>query len=237
MFVRSPNRFSVVAALVLSSLVWDVSGVAAQDSGFARSGVLAFGVDRVFGLMHVAITAEEGSAESTASITEISLLTGGGGASPYALPRVAFDGFVTDGVSLGVTLGVVNQSIETEIEAGTVSMTNEGPSGTGIFLGGRVGYAYMFTDVIGIWPKLGMSFFTASTEDNEGDESGLSGLALSVDAALVIAPVPHFGFTVTPLLDLGLTGSTTVTTAAGSETDVDTKITDFGLQVGLLGWL
>jgi hypothetical protein len=95
----------------------------------------------------------------------------------------------------------------------------------------------MFTDMIGIWPKLGMSFFTTSSEGDEGEETSLSGLALSVDAALVIAPVPHFGFTVTPLLDLGLTGSTTVTTATGTETEVDTKITDFGLQVGLLGWL
>jgi hypothetical protein len=230
------NRF-LISALALCSLASTASGAAAQDSGFAREGVLAFGVDRIFGLMHVAVTTEEGGGEATVSITEISLLTGGGGLSPYALPRVAFDGFVTDGVSLGVTLGVVNQSIETEVEAGSVSMTAEGPSGTGILLGGRVGYGHMFTDVIGLWPKLGMSFFTTSTEDDDGDEDGVSGLALSIDASLVIAPVPHFGFTVTPLLDLGLTGSTTTTTAAGTEVEVDTKITDFGLQLGLLGWL
>jgi len=237
MLVRFPNRLPFIAALALCSLVSSASGVAAQDSGFAREGVLAFGVDRIFGLMHVAVTTEQGGGEATTSITEVSLLTGGGGLSPYALPRVAFDGFVTDGLSLGVTLGLVNQSIESEIEVGSTSMTSEGPSGTGVLLGGRVGYGHMFTDVVGIWPKLGMSFFTTSTEDNDGDETGLNGLALSVDVSLVIAPVPHFGFTVTPLLDLGLTGSSTTTTAAGTETEVDTKITDFGLQVGLLGWL
>jgi hypothetical protein len=53
---------------------------------------------------------------------------------------------------------------------------------------------------------------------------------LSADVMLVIAPVPHFGFTIGPVLDLGLTGSAEIGT-----TDVDTTVTDVGLLAGLAG--
>jgi hypothetical protein len=227
MLVRLRDRVAFVAALASSAIA---SAGSAQDSGFAESGVLAFGADRLFGLLHTSFTVGEGAAETTTSSTEISLLTRGAEiASPYAAPRLTFDGFVTDGISLGGTLGVTSQSTEIEPPSGN---TQDGPSETAVVFGARIGYGHMFSDTVGIWPKLGLTYFTDSIEDNDGDEVDVSGLAMSADVMLVIAPVPHFGFTIGPVLDLGLTGSTEFGTM-----DVDTTITDVGLQAGLLGWL
>lgn len=226
MLIRFRNCVALVAALASSAIA---SAGSAQDSGFAESGALVFGADRLFGLLHTSTTIGEDAAETTTSSTEISLLTRGEIASPYAAPRLTFDGFVTDGISLGGTLGVTSQSVEIDPPVG---MNQDGPSETAVIVGGRIGYGHMFSDTVGIWPKLGLTYFTDSLEDDDGDEIDISGLALSADVMLVIAPVPHFGFTIGPVLDLGLTGSTEIGT-----TDVDTTVTDVGLLAGLAGWL
>jgi hypothetical protein len=226
MLIRFRGCVALVAALASSAIA---SAGSAQESGFAESGALVFGADRLFGLLHTSMTIGEDAAETTTSSTEISLLTRGAEiASPYAAPRLTFDGFVTDGISLGGTIGITSQSTEVDPPVGT---NQDGPSETALIIGGRIGYGHMFSDTVGIWPKLGLTYFTDSLED-DGAEIDVSGLAMSADVMLVIAPVPHFGFTIGPVLDLGLTGSTEIGT-----TDVDTTITDVGLLAGLVGWL
>jgi hypothetical protein len=225
--IRFRDCVALLVALVSSAIA---STGSAQDSGFAESGALVFGADRLFGVLHTSTTIGEDAAETTTSSTEISLLTRGAeSASPYAAPRLTFDGFVTDGISLGGTLGVTSQSVEIDPPIG---MDQDGPSETAVIVGGRIGYGHMFSDTVGLWPKLGLTYFTDSLEDRDGDEIDISGLAMSADVMLVIAPVPHFGFTIGPVLDLGLTGSSEI-----GPTDVDTTVTDVGLLAGLAGWL
>lgn len=227
MLVRLRDRLALVAALAACGIP---SAGSAQDSGFARSGTLVFGADRLFGLLHTSTTIGEDAAETTESSTEISLLTRGAEIpSPYAAPRLTFDGFVTDAISLGGTIGITSESSEVELPSG---VEQDGGSETAIIIGGRVGYGYMFSDTLGIWPKLGLTYFTDGLEDGDGDEIDINGLAFSADVMLVIAPVPHFGFTVGPIMDIGLTGETQ---AGGAE--VDTIVTDFGLMAGIAGWL
>jgi hypothetical protein len=220
---RLRNRLALVAALAACGIP---SAGSAQDSGFARSGLLVFGADRLFGVLHTSMTIGEDDAETTNSSTEISLLTRGAEiASPYAAPRLTFDGFVTDGLSVGGTFGVTAESTEAELPTGT---EQDGPSETVIIIGGRVGYGYMFSDTVGIWPKLGLTYFTDTIEASNGDETDIDGLAFSADVMLVIAPVPHFGFTVGPVMDVGVTGEVA---------EVDATITDLGLMAGIAGWL
>lgn len=227
-----------IILLSLAALAWTASTAAAQSDLLGHSGTFAIGGEHLFGVGHASASLEpDGGGKVTSSSTEVSFLLSGGSQSPFTAPRLGFDAFVTDGVSIGGFFGVVSQSSEVETESptingGTASSNNDGPSETAFVLGARFGYAYMFSDTVGIWPRLGLSYFTDTTEASDGDEITVNGLALSVDALLVVAPIPHFGFTLGPVLDLGLTGSTDTGT-----NDVDTTVTDFGAFVGLVGWL
>jgi hypothetical protein len=103
----------------------------------------------------------------------------------------------------------------------------------------RVGYAYLFTPMVGIWPRGGITFIGASGENGSGSvETSQSMLAISLEAPLVITPVPHAGFTLAGTFDIGITGSEETTVrdeATGTEISQETDVTgsDFGLQAGL----
>jgi hypothetical protein len=231
-------RNKAVVLLGVLGFLSSASLAAAQSSHLGHSGTFALSGERIFGVGRASATLEpDGGGEVTSSSTEVSFLLSGGRQSPFTAPRIGFDGFVTAGVSIGGFFGVVSHSSEVETEmptfmGGTVRSIYDGPSETAIVFGSRGGYAYMFNDTVGIWPRLGFSYFTDTTELGDGDEITVNGLALSVDALLVVAPIPHFGFTLGPVLDLGLTGSTDT----GMQ-DIDTTVTDFGGFVGLVGWL
>src|SRR5689334_1775861 len=136
--VRFHYGVSLAATLALCSVA---SLASAQDSDFARSGVLAFGVDRLFGITRTSVTASEGDADATTSVTEISLLSSGGGVSPYAMPRLSLDGFAADNISIGGHIGVVHQSTDSDTDTPAGETSADGPSGTAFLVGARVGYA------------------------------------------------------------------------------------------------
>ena len=108
-----------VSTLVLVS----AGGASAQKLG--SSGDFVIGAERLFGFLSTSSTTEEGPVESTTTYTQVSLLSGGG-VSPYSSPRIAFDGFVTDGFSIGGTFGIANVSPETETTIMGTSATSQG---------------------------------------------------------------------------------------------------------------
>jgi hypothetical protein len=86
---------------------------------------------------------------------------------------------------------------------------------------------------VGIWPRGGITFLTSSFSDDDDDgESGYDALALSIEAPLVIAPVPHAAILFGPTLDLGLSGERSQT-SQGMEASVDRSATDIGVQAGI----
>lgn len=99
-------------------------------------------------------------------------------------------------------------------------------------IGPRVGYNIPFTDMIGLWPKLGFSYtHTSASTDVEGRVDdvevsvGTSGdhFSLNLFAPLMFHPVPHFFVGFGPFLDADLSG--------------DNKTTTFGGRLTLGGWL
>jgi hypothetical protein len=66
-----------------------------------------------------------------------------------------------------------------------------------------------------------------------------SGFSLNLEPELVILPVPHFGFSVAGIGDIALSGNQNVTTTGvvASSTDNSFKINNFGLALGLLGFI
>lgn len=98
-------------------------------------------------------------------------------------------------------------------------------------IGPRVGYHLAFTDMLGIWPKIGFSFThtNISTDIPTGDEDTEASVSRSNNAftlnlfvPFTFHPVPHFFVGFGPFLDADLSG--------------DNRVTYFGARLTLGGW-
>jgi hypothetical protein len=166
------------------------------------------GPSRVFGGAHqlaissdAAITVEHRSSD----VTRIQL----GPAADY---------FVIENLSIG---GIIMLDYQNTANADT----------TRFMIGPRVGYNIPFTDMLGLWPKLGFSFThdSVSTELPTGDDNteltatrGGSHFTLNLFAPLMFHPVTHFFVGFGPFLDADLSG--------------DNKVTVFGGRLTVGGW-
>ncbi len=81
----------------------------------------------------------------------------------------------------------------------------------------RVGYAAALTEHVSFWPRGGFSYVHLS----DGGSAYL--LALTLEAQFVFTPVRHFGILLGPTFDVGFA-------ATGA------KLTQIGLQAGMIGW-
>jgi hypothetical protein len=107
----------------------------------------------------------------------------------YSAPRVAFDVFAIDGLSVGAAVGYASTS---------------GSDGTHLVLAHlRVGYAYMFTRAVGVWPRVGATFESIALKDPEID---IVTFAVGGELPLVIVPAANTYLSVGPTLDAGLAG-------------------------------
>jgi hypothetical protein len=129
----------------------------------------------------------------------------------------AADYFVINNLSVGGSLILEYQS------AGDSSATRFG-------IGPRVGYNFAWTDMLGVWPKLGFSY-THSNHSlsldaglNEMVTNSRSGNAFTLNlfVPIMFHPVPHFFVGFGPFLDTDLSGSD--------------KITTYGLKLTIGGW-
>ena len=108
----------------------------------------------------------------------------------------------------------------------------------------RVGYATMFNDNIGIWPRAGITYGNVSSshdfrEPIDGQtttsESSTSTTLLSLEAMLILSPAAHVGLTLGPTFDYELARSSELDGEDAME-GVSTSYADIGLQAGLLAW-
>ena len=231
------------ACLVSSAVLLAAPAVYAQD--FGKSGQFAVGAERLFGLVHSINTEELGDAEVTRSHTNISLLLTPFGSTTatsfpvgYSFPRIGADYFVMDGLSVGGSLGIFAHSGNVETEFMGETEDEDTGSITGFLFQPRVGYAFMFNETLGIWPRGGITFVSFGYEAENNDETSSSAWAITLEAPFVINPVPHVVFGIGPTLDLGVTGSTEVDYAAAGEANVDNDFTmhDIGLQTSLTAY-
>lgn len=211
-------------------------------------GTVAIGVDRLFGFAYHSVSYKEpngtgGTNSYDETISNFSFLGRGTGipfAVPAALqvPRLGADVFLGPGVSLGGSIAYDYYSTGETVNG---QDTNTSDS-TGIWIfSPRIGFAKMFSDNIGIWPRAGITYAhiaaTTSTTDpatgttTSQDQKGhLTFLTLEVN--LLLAPVQHFMFTVGPSFDYLLSFSPT-----GNTGQTDYSGHSLGLHVGMLGWL
>jgi hypothetical protein len=222
----------------------------AAGAGFGHSGQLAIGVERLFGFVSSSTKEEPDVANPTTTTrrsTEFSLI-GRFPVSAYQFPRLGVDYFLADSISVGGSLVFSRISNEQESENAAGSGTLDLPTVTTFLIAPRAGYALIFSDMLGIWPKAGLTFFTTSAsvdiiDPATGAKAGerttsANGLSLSVEVPLVISPVDHLAFTVGPALDFPLTGSGSDerTSPPATTTDSTIKTTDIAVNAGLLTW-
>ena len=213
---------------------------AAAGGSFGRSGDLALSVDRVFGFAHTSTKVEPdvaGGGTTTTSSTGFSLI-GRLAPSAYQIPRFGIDYFITDNVSIGGSIAFMTESGETEFEGPGLS-TKTDQSASVFLIAPRAGYALMFSDMFGIWPRGGFTFFTRTIEQDNAatnQKNTANGFSLTIEVPLILSPADHIALTIAPTLDFPITGSGTQEQTGVQNIDSDVKTTDFGVAVGLLTW-
>lgn len=239
------NRFLTLGFAAVAVLA--ARTATAQE--FGKAGGFIIAADRVVGFTSTKTKAEgdvqvgnvSTRYESETSSTQFDFLVKGSAADPFVAPRLAFDYFVIDGLSLGGAIGYSSGSFDGDE---TINNNNRDLDevDTSLFVvSPRVGYAAMFTPVVGIWPRGGFTYWSATQDTNRpGNQADskfeASGLAFTAEFMLVIAPVEHGAFLVGPTVDFPLTGSAKDENG-NATTDLDElKIRTIGLQASVGVW-
>ena len=102
----------------------------------------------------------------------------------YNAPRMAFDGFIIDQLSLGGSLGFYSIGGDAD--------------GDGVIIYPRVGYAVPLSAMWAFWPRGGVSY---------SDIDDRTRVALSGEAQFLVFPQPSWAVMFGPTLDLGVAGS------------------------------
>jgi hypothetical protein len=213
-----------VAAMIGAAAMFGAGPALAQQT-FGPQGTAAFGADRLFGFYSVNLEVEPPDPAPTQEFEWTQFGFGWEGPlhpSPYTIPRLSFDYFVIDSLSIG---GSISYASLDQDEPG-----NEDDDSSAFILAPRVGYVWMFSDVIGFWLRGGITYHSYDDEGVLGDFEE-TGLAFTADPVFVITPVTHFGFVVGPLLDITITGEREFGPA-----EADTRYTNFGIAMGPIGW-
>ncbi len=203
-----------LSTLVVSSGLLTPAFAAAQELG--AKGDAVFSVDRLMGITGTHVAGELGPREYTDDFTSLSLgWRASPDRSPFDVARFAFDYLVIDHLSIGGSLGYAS------VDADQQDYST-------FLLAPRVGYAYAFGKVVGIWPRAGFTYHTTNI-DNGLDEKGF---ALSLECPFTFSPASHFAFHVGPTFDVDMFGSRDPSPIDKGDRTYRT----FGVNGGLLGW-
>lgn len=207
----------LVSAMLGAAVALGSGSAMAQE--FGAKGTPAFGADRLFGLNLHHESREDGAGlDHSTDTTDFGIVW----RSPvdYAeVPRLAFDYFVIDGLSIGGSIGYASVGGDAD--------------GSAFLLAPRVGYVWMFNDSIGFWLRGGLTYAN-QTRGNAPNDNHENVFALTAEGMFVFAVADHFGFEVGPTLDLTLTGSY----HGGNNPDRSVNYRDIGVfNAGLVGWL
>lgn len=146
---------------------------------FYDSGAISIALERGFGIHHVSVDADPGGGWDGTTIG----IGWYGSLTPFHWTRAAIDGFVTDQLSIGGSIGFFTQSGDPDFD--------------GFLLAPRVGYAIPLSRVFSFWPRGGFTFY---------DTGNRNVFAFSGEGMFVVTPRPGWGILFGPTLDLGLMG-------------------------------
>jgi hypothetical protein len=204
-----------LSALIVSFGLSASTLASAQELG--AKGDVVFSIDRVMGITGTHDSGESGIVDYHDDFTSISFgwrATPDG--SPFDVARLAFDYLIADHFSIGGALGYASVDADQQNDYST------------FIIAPRVGYAYAFGRVVGIWPRGGFTYHTASV-DNGIDEKGF---ALTLECPFTFSPATHFAFHIGPTFDIDMFGSRDPFPIDKE----DHTFRTFGVNAGLLAW-
>jgi hypothetical protein len=235
---RSGAALGLVGA---ATAVWlSLEGTAEAQSRFGDKGTLAITGENLFALESARVNETQVDGDHTDVVNRFGLLYTVGMLSPRG-PQVGAHYFIIPSLSLGGTIGYESRGgSHTQPDRGVMVTRNNDDESTFLFMP-KVGYAIMFSQVVGVWFRGGLGYFrhgVSDATDTRLKSSQAYGL-LSADALLVVTPLQHFGFFVGPQADFSLTGSHSQTVIQGGqpvETSWSASYRAIGLGVGLMGY-
>jgi hypothetical protein len=244
-------------------LLCTLAPLARAQSSFARSGSIVISGERLTGVYYNDIETEgdgfdDGdpiTVNTEAGATTVAFLGSGVDAAPSGVPRVAFDYFFMNSMSLGLSLTYGSRSHTDEI-TGTRRMGNTivpfsqevETTNTLFSIAPRFGYALTFSPLLGLWVH-GALAYTRFTTERQGrnitpgagvtadSETRVGVFGLAADAQLMITPVDHVAFGVGPLFEFSPFGDfdhEERTDNVMLEGDAD--VLSVGLSAGLSVW-
>lgn len=179
-------------------------GSTAQAQELGEQGTAVLAAERLFGINFQSSSVEDADEDRDVSSVGFGWLRS---EAAYHVPRAAFDYFVTDGLSIGGSVGFF-------------VIGNDGDH-TGFLIAPRVGYAFMFNDWAGFWPRGGLTYF-----NEEPGNTDYSQFALTLEGMFAFVPGEEWAILLGPTIDLGL---------AGEVGDRDFTQHAFGITTGLAG--
>jgi hypothetical protein len=204
-----------LSALLVSFGLLLPMAASAQELG--AKGDAVFSVDRLMGITATHEAGDRGAVEYHDDFTALSFgWRATPDRSPFDVPRLAFDYLITEHLSIGGALGY------TSVDADQLD------DYSAFIISPRVGYAYAFGKVVGIWPRGGFTYYSSSV-DNGIDEKGF---ALTLECPFTFSVASHFAFHVGPTFDIDLFGSRDPFPIDKE----DHSFRTFGLNAGLLAW-
>jgi hypothetical protein len=229
----------VIAAALATGITLVAGASAAQQVGstFATTqSRFVLSAERLFGLSFAQLTVDvSGPApDFEVSSTNIGLGTNFGEYSPYVQPQFGFDVFVIDHLSVGVALSYWTASGEAE----QGDQSEDLPDRALFRVTPRVGWGMMFTDIVGLWARGGLTYYNSSAEAESGTEVTQNGLAITLEGLLMISPVDHVGIHLGPTFDIGISGEQELDPADPGSPTVSSDEThrQFGAMAGLSVW-
>lgn len=182
-----------------------------SERTFGNSGELAITAERLVGISRTTRKIKLVGPDQKDSVTRVHLfLNQNGDPLGYSAARLAFDVFVMDGLSLGGALGYSSDA--------------DGATQSEFLVAPRLGYALMFSELVGVWPRAGVTY-----QDQKLANAKVALLAGTVEAELVLVPTANVVITLGPSYDFGLVGK--YNPDPGAKTDLAQD--EFGFSAGL----
>jgi hypothetical protein len=233
--------------LPLLVVLLGASTASAQPAGLAgelgQRGTWFLSADRVVPVFaYTRDTQTDNNASFSTSTSSISLLSYGVPSNiAYTIPRIAVDYAIAPHLTLGGAFAAFfDLSSSSTTKFGGMSMTADNPKVSGFLITPRIGYLVPIGPRLAIWPRGGFSYYSESVSNppnmmGNSTTDGFHQLALDLEGNLVIAAAPHFLVMIGPVIDVPLSGSTSVTNG-NTTTSVDYSQFHFGITGGIGGY-
>jgi hypothetical protein len=184
-----------------------------------------------------------GGSSATGTVTTFGTFASapGGAGDAFALvPRLAVDGVVGHGFTLGAAAWIF---VDVSSSTSSMGTSQDNPKRTYGGVAPRLGYIVPLTPSLAFWPRAGVAYSTVSKSSNNsasatglGSGASLNQFSVDLEGNLVYSPFPHLGFDLELFGSIPASGNASVNNGNGTSSSVPIAEAVVGLTGGILGW-